>query len=390
MNRRRFIHCSAGAAAWLTSSNFASADRRSERTVLPRLAEAYREAFPVGVALSSPVPDKYTAQELALVKQHFRIVTPGNCLKWKFLQTGLDEWDFEKADAFVKWVGEQKLKAVGHCLIWNREKYDPVWLFEGDKGPASKQLVLDRLQQSIEKIVGRYAGKLDSWEVVNEAIGDTRDGPMLRESRWTRFTGDAFIETAYRAVMRAAPKARLAYNDYNTEYDWRRERIIKLVRGLQDKGIPIGIIGIQGHYELDDIPFEKIEQTIVELHQATGARIAVTELDIDVVRRKDWWGATSEQRIEISTRNPYPGGCPAEIIERQAEQYEKLFRIFLNHRDKLDRVTFWGLSDKRSWLNTWPWNRANYPLLFDAALKPKPAFDRLLKLAGNGTGGPGR
>lgn len=348
---------------------------------MPSLAEAYHEAFPIGVAMASPLKGGYSEEELTMLRHQFSIATPANCLKWKFLQTGLDDWKFEKADAFVKWVGEQKLKALGHCLIWNREKYDPVWLFEDKSEPASKKLVLKRLQRSIETIVGRYAGKLDSWEVVNEAIGDTKDGPKLRESRWTRFTGDAFIETAYRAVMQADPKARLAYNDYNTEYDWRRERIIELVKGLQDKNIPIEIIGIQGHYELDDIPFEKLEQSIVELHEATGARIAVTELDIDVVRRKDWWGASPAQRAEISKRNPYPDGCPHEILERQAEQYEALFRIFLKHPDKIDRVTFWGLSDKRSWLNTWPWERDNYPLLFDADLIPKPAFHRLLALA---------
>lgn len=105
--------------------------------------------------------------------------------------------------------------------------------------------------------------------------------------------------------------------------------------------------------------------------------------DVDVVSRKDWWGATPKQRVEMSKRNPYPDGCPAEILERQAEQYEKLFCIFLRHREKLDRVTFRGLSDKRSWLNGWPWKHVNYPLLFDASARPKPACSRVLDLAGS-------
>jgi endo-1,4-beta-xylanase len=76
--------------------------------------------------------------------------------------------------------------------------------------------------------------------------------------------------------------------------------------------------------------------------------------------------------------NPYTNGCPAGVLQRQAEQYRKLFSIFRRHSDGIARITFWDLHDGRSWLNHFPWERVNYPLLFDRNANPKPAFGAVL------------
>ena len=69
---------------------------------------------------------------------------------------------------------------------------------------------------------------------------------------------------------------------------------------------------------------------------------------------------------------------PTELADR----YEQLFRILLRHRKHVARVTFWGLRDGISWKDDFPVpGRTNYPLLFDRDMKPKPAYQRLMKLA---------
>ena len=137
-------------------------------------------------------------------------------------------------------------------------------------------------------------------------------------------------------------------------------------------------MGLQGHYELDHVPFADIEATLVALGEL-GIKVVVSELDIDVIPRGKWWAEGGKYRDELSKSNPYVDGCPPDILQRQAEQYGKLFQIFRKHADVIARISFWDLHDGQSWLNDFPWKRTNHPLLFDRASQPKPAFDSVMK-----------
>jgi endo-1,4-beta-xylanase len=67
--------------------------------------------------------------------------------------------------------------------------------------------------------------------------------------------------------------------------------------------------------------------------------------------------------------------------QRLADRYADLFRLFLKHRDTIERVTFWGTHDGSSWLNDWPIRgRTSHPLLFDRQREPKPAHAAVLSL----------
>jgi len=77
--------------------------------------------------------------------------------------------------------------------------------------------------------------------------------------------------------------------------------------------------------------------------------------------------------------NPYRDDCPPEILRQQADEYAQLFRLFRQYDGVIARVSFWNLHDGQSWLNGFPWRRVNYPLLFDRAGRPKPAFDAVVK-----------
>src|SRR5262249_37186483 len=93
-----------------------------------------------------------------------------------------------------------------------------------------------------------------------------------------------------------------------------------------------------------------------------------------VVPRARWWADGGKEREVLARFDPYPEACPPDLLQRQADQYARLFRLLRAHADTVDRVTFWNLHDGESWLNGFPWRRTNHPLLFDRALRPKPAF----------------
>ena len=110
-----------------------------------------------------------------------------------------------------------------------------------------------------------------------------------------------------------------------------------------------------------------------------GVKVVVSELDIDVLTRGKWWAENGKYRDELSKFDPYRDGCPEDVLKRQAEQYAKLFSLFTKYSDVILRVSFWNLHDGESWLNYFPWQRVNHPLLFDRQQKPKPAFHAVLE-----------
>jgi endo-1,4-beta-xylanase len=139
--------------------------------------------------------------------------------------------------------------------------------------------------------------------------------------------------------------------------------------------VPIHGIGMQGHLNLDS-PDLKLWEKAIEMYAATGMKVSITELDVDVLPYD--WGRTAEVSTNIEyakTLNPYVDGLPKEIDDKLTARYEEIFRILLKHRDKIDRVTFWGVSDDLSWKNNFPMRgRTNYPMLFDRQHNPKNAY----------------
>ena len=144
----------------------------------------------------------------------------------------------------------------------------------------------------------------------------------LRESGWTRAAGEDFIALAFEYAHAADPSAQLIYNDYNNELDGKREKMLGLLARLKARNTPIHAVGLQGHYEIDRVPYEALEKTLIAL-RGIGMKVVVSELDIDVIPRGRWWADGNKHRAEMATINPYVDGCPPEILARQAEQYAR-------------------------------------------------------------------
>jgi len=341
----------------------------------PSLEAAARPFFPLGAGISDATPSR--PQDWPLLTRHFGWVTPENCLKPAQVQPAEDAWDFSTADAFVEFAEQRHLRVVGHCLVWAKDDRTPAWFFKDGEKAASRALVLERMRKHVEKVVGRYRGRLGMWDVVNEAIDD--GSGELRPSGWTAACGADFLAEAFAVAHRADPAALLIYNDYNNELAGKREKTLRVVERLVRAGVPVHAVGMQGHYEIDRVPYEDLETTMKAV-RALGLKLVISELDIDVIPRGKWWADGGAHRAEMSRLDPYREGCPADILQRQAEQYARLFALFRQYADVLARVSFWNLDDGQSWLNYFPWQRVNHPLLFDRRGAIKPAFTAVLEV----------
>jgi endo-1,4-beta-xylanase len=367
------------------------------------------------------------AKDIALVKKHFNSIVAENDLKPSLIHPnrGSEGYVFDYSDAFVKFGEENDMYITGHTLIWHSQV--PGWFFQGtaeegtssvisfgpqvfgqaappapeaggagtrgarggrgggagfgggmpgggmgrgNTGPrATREELIATMRDHIHTVVGRYKGKVKVWDVVNEALGDSDAANMLRSTQWTQIIGEDFIAMAFKFAHEADPDAILRYNDYSLENKGRRDKLKKLVKQLQDQGVPIHAIGTQTHISASTT-FEQIDEELTDL-ETIGLPIHVTELDMNVsTRGQRSTGANVADNASVT------GGPVINEADRvQAEAYTNLFRALIKHKDSVDLVVFWGINDAVSW------RASGRPLLFDGEDNPKPAFDAVMKVA---------
>ena len=348
----------------------ASAQETAAAGSLASLKEAFAGKFLIGCA--GDVPGRYSEAELANIKLHYNIITPENSMKPQPTHPSEETYNFATPDALVEWATENNLKVWGHTLVWHAQTGN--WFFRGTNGEsASRELALERLKKHIMTIAGRYKGKLLGWDVVNESIADggTGETENLRKSSWYRTVGPDVLTLAFKWAREADPEAKLYYNYYNIEQGAEANRgkhasSMLLLKRLIKEGAPIDGVGIQGHWHLTT-NLEDVEKAI-ENYASLGLKVSITELDVT---------ATGSNTGAFQTDGG-TNSVTAEAFQKQAEVYRKLFQIFLKHEKSIDRVTFWGISDRRSWRSR------QRPLLFDSQLQPKPALQAILDVGKSG------
>lgn len=330
-----------------------------KRTETP-LKQLFQEDFKIGAAVN---PRTIVSQE-ALLARHFNSITAENEMKFASIHPEEEVYTFEEADLLAVFARKHGMALRGHTLVWHNQTTD--WLFHDRKGdPVSRDVLLERMRAHIHTVVGRYKGDIYAWDVVNEAIAD-EGAELLRSSRWLDIAGPDFIAKAFEFAHEADPGALLFYNDYNESHPHKRDKIYALVKSLLDRDIPIHGIGLQAHWNLYDPALEDIRAAI-EKYASLGLQLQLTELDISVFRFDD-------KRTDLKEPTP-------DMLEIQAERYEAVFRLLKEYRNEITAVTFWGAADDYTWLDDFPVRgRKNWPFLFDAGHRPKPAYDRIAAL----------
>jgi len=327
------------------------------------LKDTYKDYFDVGVAINTRNLDE-ASQKIILT--NFNSITCENEMKPGELHPKEGEYNWERADKIANFCREHKIKLRGHNLVWHAQFCD--WMFTDKKGKeVKKEVFYQRLRAHIHTVVNRYKDIVYCWDVVNEAMSDgngrgwgfgNRKPSDYRESRLYKLCGDEFIAKAFEYAHEADPNAILFYNDYNAADPAKRDRIYNMVKKMQDAGVPITGIGMQGHYNIYGPSMEDIDAAITKYSELVK-HIHFTELDIRA--NQEMGGQLQFSREGVQIRD--------YIKAMHTDQYVQLFKTLRKHKDVVDVVTFWNLSDKDSWVGT-----SNYPLLIDGDLKYKDGY----------------
>nr|AQM74178.1 glycoside hydrolase family 10 [Alkalibacterium sp.] len=324
---------------------------------LTPLQDVYEDQFTIGNIVSSP---DLESPRVDLLTHHHSLVTAENAMKPDGVYDGR-EFDFDGVNSLVERVNEQNLDLHGHVLVWHSQS--PDWHHTENGQPLSREQALENMRTHIRTVMENF-GEIRSWDVVNEALDGSWDNPEdwrsnLRNTGWLRAIGDDYIYEAFKYARQVADENGwddmvLYYNDYNDHVQGKARTMYYMVKEINEQWAEetgdenaklISGLGMQGHYNIDINP-ENVKQSIERFEQL-GIEIGITELDVTT--------NTSNQVVE------------SELL-RQAQIYARLFQIFSEHSDSIDRVTFWGLNDSNSWRSD------RFPLLFDGSLRAKQAY----------------
>ena len=326
------------------------------------LKDAYKDYFTIGVAVNQR--NVTNPEQQALILREFNSVTAENDMKPQPTEPRRGQFDFSRADRIADFCRQNGIKMRGHCLMWHSQIGE--WVYKDDNGQlVSKDELFKRMREHIHAVVNRYKDVVYCWDVVNEAMTDDKNAEdPYRQSPLYQIAGDEFIANAFRYAREADPTNLLFYNDYNETDPVKSQRIFNMVKKMKANGVPIDGIGMQGHYNIYGPKEEEIDAAI-KLYKQVVKHIHVTELDVRA--NEEMGGALrfSQEGMAVSD----------SLKQHLADQYARIFRVLRQHKDVVENVTFWNLSDRDSWLGP-----RNYPLLFDTEYQPKKAYDYVLNM----------
>ncbi|BCJ56822.1 beta-xylanase [Micromonospora endophytica] len=271
---------------------------------------------------------------VGILNREFNSVTPENEMKIDATEPQQNQFSFTNADRIVNHAISRGMKVRGHTLAWHSQQ--PGWM-QNMSGTALRNAMLNH----VTRVATYYRGKIDSWDVVNEAFADGGSGAR-RDSNLQR-TGNDWIEAAFRAARAADPGAKLCYNDYNTD-DWthaKTQAVYRMVQDFKQRGVPIDCVGLQSHFNAQS-PYPSNYRTTLSSFAALGVDVQITELDIE--------GSGTQQ----------------------AETYRRVVQDCLAV-PRCNGITVWGIRDSDSWRSY------GTPLLFDNNGNKKQAYNATLE-----------
>lgn len=356
MDRRQLLAAGAGAAlgGCATAPRSGAADPGGDGASLAGLAR--RRGILFGTAVG-PLIDTMPAYG-AIVAADCSVIVPEYEMKWLHLAPTPVDYDFDAVDRRLAYALANGQAFRGHTLVWHQAL--PTWFDE----VITADNAAERLARHIATVVGRYARKVDSWDVVNEAI-DTGEPDGLRATPWRQLIGPDYIQQAFQAAASADPTALLVYNEYglveaSPPADGKRQATLRLLERLLRRGVPIHALGLQCHLEVGAAgDYEPLGRFCREV-AALGLEIMVTELD-------------------VADRLAPPG-----IAARDAA-VAATYRAFLDcvvDQPATTAVLTWGLSDRHTWLQKYRPRPDGLPcrvLPYDAELRKKPAWSAIAR-----------
>ncbi|KAB7644097.1 endo-1,4-beta-xylanase [Polymorphobacter fuscus] len=296
------------------------------------------------------------------------LIVPENAMKWVALRPDAKSFDFRAADAIVRWAVDNRMGVRGHTLLWHSPQWMPDWVTRHDYGAQPAREAARLLADHVGTVAARYAGVIDSFDVVNEAVDSDTGG--LRETALSKAMGaENAIDLAFRTARQAAPGAQLVYNDYMSWQDdggKHRDGVLRLLEALKKRGTPVDALGVQGHLgsKYSDTPTGlgsldvRAWRRFLDDATGMGLDLLVTELDVH--------------------DNPLPADFA--VRDKLVADHTRAYLDLMLSYPQLKTIMCWGLSDKYSWLQGLrprPDGLPKRPLPFDADFAPKPMRDAI-------------
>ncbi|MCL1862940.1 MAG: endo-1,4-beta-xylanase [Defluviitaleaceae bacterium] len=358
---------------------------------LPSLCKVFEKHFKVGNILA--LKDFKDNELLEMYKHHYNALTAENCMKPEGISKVKGKYLFDNADKYVDFAEKNGMYMVGHTFVWHAQSAP--WLNRNEDGtPLTRAEARANMEDFIKAYAGRYSGRIHSWDVINEAFIDSGgDEPFKGKGSWRDYIrretdneravghwflayangadtakgecGSDYVFDSFYFARKYDPKAVLYYNDYNEEFDHKCTVIPQMVNEINelwkkhpdyDGRMLIEGIGMQSHHNHVHTNAARIRRAL-DAFIKTGAEISITEMDFT-------FG---------SSENPANPLSPADAA-KQTEMYVELFKLYMEYSKHIERVTFWGTNDKKSW-RSW-----GAPTFFDNDCKAKDVFHKVVSI----------
>jgi endo-1,4-beta-xylanase len=282
-------------------------------------------------------------------------------MEWDHLQPTPERHDFTGVDADYDWARKYAMKFRGHTLVYGERA--PAWY----AALPDRAAAVEALERHVTETCRHFAGRMQSWDVVNEAILIPAGRPdHLRPHVFLDKIGPEYLDISYRTARASDPTARLVYNEFGIEMELpeqlaKRRVLLDLIDGFKKRGVPLDAVGLQSHLYFADMAHfdETAFSRFLDELAARGLEIMLTEFDV------------------------VDKGAPSDIAARDAAVagvYRRYLDVALANRAVTTVIT-WGVSDRMSWIVSIPDPHTKRddglrprPLPFDSDMRPKPAY----------------
>jgi len=287
-----------------------------------------------------------------------------NETKWVALRPNPREYSFYLADRMVDWAQSHNTLMRGHTLLWQKTQYFPKWLMNYDFGSRPATEAERLLREHITTVCTHFGKRIFTYDVVNETVDEITG--EIRQTPFTRYLGENAIDICFDAAHKAAPHARLVYNDYmgwGANSAHHRDGVLKLLSGLKSRKAPVHLLGVQSHIG----PGTNVESQ--GLNTFGAADQSAWKQFIDAVVAMDLRLCLTE--FDVGER-----GTPSDIAERDrfiADLARRYLDFMFAYR-QTDYLMAWGMLDHYSWLQkfgTRPDGMLKRPSPYDDNYQPK-------------------
>jgi endo-1,4-beta-xylanase len=356
----------ASSAAAMSSSLASSAVASSVAPSTVGMKAVTPAGLRIGVALKTGYVS--TTVNHDIVEKHFNEIVLENDMKMQYLEPSNNVFTFANADKYVDYTIANGMTFHGHVLVWHSQIPDFMKSFSGT--PVEYQALLTN---HVTRVAAHFAGKMKSWDVVNEALGDSGVYRTDPESFHYVNTGNSidFIAQAFKDARAADQMADLYYADYSIEQNGTKtNNLITLLDVLKAADAPVTGVSFQMHINQDFPSISSMKAAWGKI-VARNLKVKITELDIPL--NNGFCGQTT---------------CPFNVLEftpivaqAQSKRYCQVVEAYLAAVPEAQRggISVWGVRDSESWLlgvaNWKTQNKADWPLLFDGAGAEKPAVE---------------